>query len=437
MKCDSDSWLVGREGWRGLSKAVSATLALALLALGGGLAATALPAYANVTTGDYTIGSPSGAVTSVSATPSAVGLSSATGFQLTFTEVAALSGTNGNWVSVTPSVSLTSSPTGVDLVDQSGSGCFQAGTAGQGGVGSTTTAELTIELASTCNIAAGDKIVIDFTADAPSSIGTFYFTITTSTNITPATSNTISVGTSGVILSAASVEDGANTTYTISNATVENLTAAGTVLTLQSGITQGNEAIIFYGQAGGYSVTYTPSGGTATADTVESATVEANGQIVVLTLATALANNDVLEITAVGTNPAVTTTTQVGNISVEPGNGTILPTNSITFGNSVTGVTVSPSTSSAGASATYVVNFKAFSTATAGGYIFLSETGGPTSFTGVTGILVSDPVGPGNLWPREQAWRTAQSISRWWTPSKLAIRSPLPSPTSPTHWPGP
>src|SRR5580700_1737660 len=92
MKWDIDRWLVGRHGWRGLSKAVSATLALALLALGGGLAATAVPAYANVTTGEYTIGSPSGAVSSVSASPSTVGVSAGTGFQLSFTEVAALSG---------------------------------------------------------------------------------------------------------------------------------------------------------------------------------------------------------------------------------------------------------------------------------------------------------------------------------------------------------
>ena len=52
--------------------AVSA-VAVTAATLGGGLVATALPAYADVTTNAYAIGAPSGAVGAVTASPSAVG----------------------------------------------------------------------------------------------------------------------------------------------------------------------------------------------------------------------------------------------------------------------------------------------------------------------------------------------------------------------------
>jgi len=45
---------LGRPKWLGLG------LAVTVVALGAGLAATALPAYADVTSTDYTIGTPTG-----------------------------------------------------------------------------------------------------------------------------------------------------------------------------------------------------------------------------------------------------------------------------------------------------------------------------------------------------------------------------------------
>ncbi len=47
----------GRRGV-GSAKLLAGTLVLTMGALGAGLAATALPAYADVTSGNYTIGSP-------------------------------------------------------------------------------------------------------------------------------------------------------------------------------------------------------------------------------------------------------------------------------------------------------------------------------------------------------------------------------------------
>ncbi len=52
--------------------------------IAGGLMATALPAFADVTTNAYTIGAPSGAVSPVTASPNAVGAGAVTNFEVTF-----------------------------------------------------------------------------------------------------------------------------------------------------------------------------------------------------------------------------------------------------------------------------------------------------------------------------------------------------------------
>ena len=88
--------------------------------------------------------------------------------------------------------------------------------------------------------------------------GSFSFTVTTSSNVTPATSNTIAVGTSGATLSAASHNFGVNTTYTISNVPVAGLTTSQNVVTL-SVVPAGT--ISLPSGAASYTVTYTPSGG--------------------------------------------------------------------------------------------------------------------------------------------------------------------------------
>jgi len=262
----------------------------------------------------------------------------------------------------------------------------QAGTNG----GAYSATGVTINLNASCNLSSGTKAEVDFKADAPASTGTFSFAVTTSSNSTSATSNTITVTAAGPVLTAATYAFGANTTYTINNATVASLTASTTSLTLTAAPTQGTEKIAFVNSAtgAGYSVTVTPSGGTATADTVTNAS--ASGATVTLTLATGLANGDALAITSTGTSPAASATSQADHIIVQPGNGTGETTNSIAFGGSVTALSVAPSSLVAGASATYSVGFTASHAASAGGYIYLAEASGPTNFTTVTGIEVID-----------------------------------------------
>ncbi len=371
---------------QGRTKLAAGAVVLTTAALGGGLMATALPAYADVTTNAYTVGAPSGAVSAVTASPSSVGEGASTNFAVTFDLPAALSGSSSDSVTVTPSTALASTPTNIDIV---GGSCIQAGTTGVGGAGSAAATGLTIELSSKCSLSAGQKVEVDFTADAPSATGTMHFDVSTSKNVTPASSSSVTITTAGTQLSAASVEFGANTTYTVTDVPVASVSANQTSLKLTVNVTTGTEPISLYSGAAGYTVTYTPSGGTAAADAVTNVTLS-SGQVAILTLATAVANGGVLNITAKGTNPAANGASQANDITVQPGDGTPETSNSITFGQSVTGVGISLSSLVAGASSNYFVSFKASDAIPVGGDILLSEAAGMTGFGTVTGIEVTD-----------------------------------------------
>ena len=290
-------------------------------------------------------------------------------------------------MTVTPSTTLASAPANIDIV---GGSCIQAGTAGVGGAGSAAPTGLTIELSSKCSLSAGQKVEVDFSADAPSSTGTMHFNVATSKNTTPGSSNSVTVSTAGPQLTAASVEFGVNTTYTVTDVPVANVSADQTSLKLTAGVTVGSEAISFYGGAAGYTVTYAPSGGAATRDTVTSVVLSSANHVATLTLASAVTNGGILNITGNGTNPAANGAPQSNLVTVEPGNGTSEASNSIAFGQSVTGASVSPSSRVAGASSNYVVSFRASDAIPAGGYINLNEPAGLTNFATVTGIEVSD-----------------------------------------------
>ncbi len=113
---------------------------------------------------------------------------------VTFTTGAALSAAADAFVVVQPTEALASVPAHVYLV---GGSCLQTGTAGTGGAGTSGTEGLTIELAGSCTITAGGPVQVYFTADAPSSVGSFYFSVTISGNSTLTASNLVTVGTSG------------------------------------------------------------------------------------------------------------------------------------------------------------------------------------------------------------------------------------------------
>ena len=228
MREESPSALAPRRAW-GRTKLVAATLALTTGALGAGLAATALPAYADVVSSTYTIGSPSPGVGGVTAIPASVTAGASTNFQVMFTAASAISGSSSSWINLSSSAAYGSAPTNLALV---ANGCIQGTTAGTGGAGSVSTGGLLIYLASTCNITAGSSVTLTFNAAAPAS--NFYFTVSTSSNATPSTSNTITVGSSASTLIAGSQAFGAGTTYSISGLVVPTISGSPTSLLLQA-----------------------------------------------------------------------------------------------------------------------------------------------------------------------------------------------------------
>lgn len=348
----------------------------------GAVVLAAAPASASVTSNPYSIGSPSGSVSAVTASPGSVTTGAPASFEVSFVTPTALSGSAGSWVSIAPSEALGSAPSQVAIT---GGSCIQTGTAGSDGAGTATATQLTVALGSSCAIDAGDTVHVYFSANAPGSAGSFYFTVTTSSEGTGATSNNISVGVSSASLTALHYAYGDNTTYTISGVTVGS-GGAGSTVTLTAVATNGSGLITFPGIAGSYTVTVTPPGGSASTDTVQSAA--SSGSSVVLTLANPVSVGEGLTITAVGTNPEPGAGAESDLIDVSPNGAAGVETNSITFGNSVSNVSVTPSNTIAGNKATYVVTFKV--TTGGSGEIFLSEPAGPTNLSTATTSEVID-----------------------------------------------
>jgi hypothetical protein len=121
-------------GWvRRLSRLTAVTTVLSATALAGALALTAGPAYADITSSDYTIGMPP---SSMVASPSTVASGASTNFEIDLTLETSLAGSAGDSITITPSEALGSAPTNIALISAS---CDQSGTAGGGGAGSSAT----------------------------------------------------------------------------------------------------------------------------------------------------------------------------------------------------------------------------------------------------------------------------------------------------------
>ncbi len=377
------------------SKLVGIAMVLALAGYGTLTAATALPALAaSVTSSNFTIGSPTGGVNAVTVTPASTVQSTSVSYTVSFTATAALS--SGGSLTVTPSTALGSAPTNGSLVDTSSS-CLQAGFNG----GSSSATSVTFILTSTCSIASGNTVQVGFTATAPaSSVASYSFGVSTSANATLVSSNNITNTSTPPVLSVGNSAPGTNTVYTISQFGAANggLSAATASLVLTANCTltcTASPPSIAWANsgAGSYSVTFTPSGGTATSATVSSATVSgASGNVVTLGLGSSIPAGATVTITGTGTNPPGSSSS---SITIAPfasvggaSTGTPETTNTITFGNSVTNVTLTASPSVAAATATYTVTFRATTAVPAGGTITLAQPN--TGFSSVTGWLVTD-----------------------------------------------
>jgi hypothetical protein len=396
-------------GWR-RAKFVAGTLALTMGALGAGLAATAAPAWANAPTNSYLIGSETGAVSSVTLSPTATTAASATTLEVFFKATAAL--TTGNAITILSSVALGSVPTSIQVIDSPT--CLQNGT-----TGTVTTTSIGVILAANCSIAVGDSVEIAFSFTAPASSPTF--TITTSNNGTASSGATLTVNATPPTLSASSYSTGFNAAYTISSVGVTGANggawAAGALPTPFTGPANDIEltatatpGFALYNGIAGYSVSYIPSGGSATADALTAFTIGNSGagvtpgaiQYVFLTLTTAIPAGATVTVNAEGTNGSTANSTTTFSVIPESAvSSTVITqpdqvgnaetTNHITFGSSMTALKVTPSTGLAGSSSNYLVSFTAGSASTTD--ICFSEANDVTNFTTVTGVLVTDTTG--------------------------------------------
>jgi hypothetical protein len=194
---------------------------------------------------------------------------------------------------------------------------------------------------------------------------------------------------------------GASTTYTITGVPIAGVTGSTTSVMLASsscavnvspcsGNNSGAGTVLWAGSStgGGYTASYTPSGGTATADNPTAVTGIGTNSVT-LTLPTAVATGGALTISALGTNP--TTASSEDYFTVTPSGGTAKKTtDTVVYGPSVSSVTATPSPAVASAASTYVVSFKSTDGVTAGSKITFAETGDGTVFSNVTDVLVAD-----------------------------------------------
>jgi hypothetical protein len=87
----------------GLLRLVARGAVLAAAALACALAVSAGVAYGDVASSDYTIGTPTGPVSSVVASPSKVGEGASVNFEVSFTAGTSLAGSASDWVTSVPS----------------------------------------------------------------------------------------------------------------------------------------------------------------------------------------------------------------------------------------------------------------------------------------------------------------------------------------------
>jgi len=355
-------------------------------ALGAGLAATAAPAWANASTNAYAIGSLTGAVSSVTVSPTTTTAAASTTVEVFFKATAALVATNT--ITVASSVPFATVPGSIQVIDSPT--CLQAGANG----GTVNGSSIGVILQTGCSIAIGDTVQVDFTAVAPATSPTL--TVTTTNNGTASSGATLTVNPTPPTVSASSLTSGYNATYSITSVGVTGANGGSwATLTPSAGFIQltATANVTFYNGQAGYTVTVTPSGGSATIDALTGFTY-GSATNVTLTLTTPIASASTVAITAEGTNGAALSATTFSIIPEQPAGthvGNEETTNTITYGSSMSALKVTPSTGLAGASSNYLVSFTAGSQATAD--ICFSEANDSTGFSAMTGALVTDTTG--------------------------------------------
>ncbi|MGH9106257.1 MAG: hypothetical protein ACRDZX_10550, partial [Acidimicrobiales bacterium] len=375
----------------------AAEVLVAVAALVAGLVVPASTAYASLTSAPYAIGAQTSAVLAVVASPDAVPKAMPADFEVSFRSTAPLSGAAAGQVAIASSVPLGNAPAGISLRDATSGGCSQHGAGG----GTSGAAGITVALASGCTISPGDEVEVAFAATSPAITVNFTFRVTTSANEAPGVSNPVSVVAAPPAFSASSRSLGASATYTVSGAswTPETLRHPANALVVTAGAVSGG-SLSWSGVASGYSVGYVAPGGTTRPDPVTRVVLgrTANpADTVTVMLSTPVTAGERVVVEAKGANPSTASRDEVSLSPAAPSGSPLSPgseetsANAVSFGTSVSGVSVTASPPVAGALATYVVSFVATSPMTGGAaQVCLDESDGPTTFATENATLVTD-----------------------------------------------
>ena len=390
-------------------------MALAMTAFGGLAAVAAAPAFADVTTANYTIGTPTGAVTGATVSPTTATNGVGQSFTVSFVTPASLS--PGATITIGDSAgnSVVGSANPLNFYLLSGT-CLQTT-----GATASTTSGFVITLSSvSCpsGISAGGTVSVTFSATATAN---FNFTVATSANATAASTPTVTVASAPPTLAISNYYPGVSATYSITGVNGSHATGGNWPSTASVSMLQLTATAVTWGGAGEYSLSAVSSSGTVTENVNNVLTGTATGasgpyNYVDLWVSPAISSAQSVNITSVSMNPSSGGSSVVVNVLPFNGSfdattstwmqgtsqGPTESTGSISIGAPVVGPQLSVSPLVANQSATYTVTFVAASKAAGGGIttgssstasagtINLSESSGPTNFGTVTGVLVSD-----------------------------------------------
>lgn len=404
----------------GLALSIAAFGSIAAVTAGAAVAASTFPP---VTTQNYTIGTTSSAVSSVTAAVSPTSPNASANFSVKFTTPAALTvGSSASDIYINTGDTSFPAVTSVDVADLN-TGFASAETA------STSGGLITIVLSTgSGSINAGDTILVSFVANTTSMTTTTNLTFAVSTSASGQTNtssaNTITItpavtapkatqssqvlgagasyGLSGFSVLTGTSDTTDSATLTLYACQAAALTGTGQSLANPCG-TSAAGGITWSTAPGSYSVTQYTSSGTATAAISVSSVAAATPDGVTLTLAGGtyangtsgvLSGGDSLTVTGTGTNP----TTSQSDIFVgeqnNPASGSPYyegSGNQVSFGGQITGLAVTPTPATAGSTATYMLGFNVSSTGALnpGGSINIVAPKG-IAFTSNVGAVITD-----------------------------------------------
>ena len=416
---------------RGPAQLAAVALALAMAGLGAAavVAAGTASAFSAVETQAYTISGAASVVSGVTATVSPNTAAATGNYTLKLTTPSALTvsttKTSASYVDVAVANSALAvgnavvssvSAAGVGVVDLStgytftatiGDGFLTPGTA-EAMLSTAESLPMVVYLGGSGTVRAGDTLTLTFSASNPGTAGLYNFYMNTSVNGSweENASGVTIVGATTPTVSANTYSLGTGATYTMSNVTVAATISVGTAtINLQAckntgtppvaacviiATTSGTGAVTFSTIASSYTVIDT---NTSAALTVTQATAitgsnsSLGGVALTVTVPVAVSAGSELTITATGVNPS----SAESDYFVASFAGSTVPAGPMTFGGSVSGVTVAVSNTTATGTASYTVGFTVSPVGAMSGANTITLQGpGGTEFANPTGAVVTD-----------------------------------------------